>query len=274
MYTTVGQDFLYPCEYSSADPTHTAIFVEDADGDGGEDLYLEGVDVESASGPYYRQTGSSNGTGSAILRFVPSLPDEPSPFIKLYHHVLEAPGRTPVIENCLGTIGLDCPICEANTILRDSGNDAAKRVAYARRRKVCYVANALIIRDPQSPEKENQVFLYKFGRLIMGKIEDMLEPWFDRLASINPFDIEKGANFRLRVYWVDGRPEYGKSTFDEPGPLGDRQTCEAILARRHSLKEVLSPSQFRTYDGLKAKVDELEAIESTELTQTPQRTGP
>ena len=120
-----------------------------------------------------------------------------------------------------------------------------------------YVSNVLVVLDPRQPENEGKVFLFKYGTKIMGKLNDALTPPFPDVDPIDPFDAEEGANFRLRIVCKGGFPDYDRSTFDAPSPIGSADMLESVLKQRRSLVAIIDPSQFKTYDELKRKFDQM-----------------
>lgn len=212
-------------------------------------------DKDSAA--YYQATVDSTGNGNAIVRFLPALPGEEFPFVQIFNHAFQGSTGKWFIESCPSTLGLPCPVCESNKMLLNSGNESKKNLAAVRKRKMNYVSNLLIIKDPKASEKEGKVLLYKYGVKVMDKIKDMMAPPFADIEALNPFDPEEGANFRLRVIKTGNFPDYDKSAFDKPSSLGDPQAVEAVLKQRRSLDEIVNPQHFKSYDDLKAKFDQI-----------------
>src|SRR5664280_1661750 len=99
---------------------------------------------------YYQPFTDNNGSGSAILRFLPPLDDEEFPFVQLYNHAFEVTSKW-FIEPCPTTLQQPCPVCEANSLL---WNGPDKSVASLRKRKMYYVSNVLVVLDPRQPENE------------------------------------------------------------------------------------------------------------------------
>ena len=210
--------------------------------------------VTKDSEGYYQPFTGNNGTGSAILRFLPALQDEEFPLVQTYTHAFQGPSSKWFIELCPTTLDQPCPVCEANSAL---WNGPDKSVASLRKRKMNFVSNVLVIRDPKQPENEGKVFLFKYGAKIMGKLTDALTPPFPDANPIDPFDAEEGANFRLRIVGKGGFPDYDRSSFDLPSPIGDEDVIATVLGRRRSLSAIIDPSQFKTYDELKRKLDQI-----------------
>ena len=199
------------------------------------------------------------GNGYAIIRFLdaPAVDGEDGlPFAQVWSHAFQGPGGW-YIENSLTTVGKNDPVSELNTQLWNSGIEANKEIARKQKRKLTYVSNILVISDPKNPQNEGKVFLFKYGKKIFDKINEKLHPEFEDEVSVNPFDFWKGANFKLKVRNYEGYPNYDKSEFEEASPLfdGNDTKIKKVWESAYSLKEFTSPSQFKSYDELKAKLD-------------------
>lgn len=210
--------------------------------------------VRKDSEDYYQLYTDKSGSGSAVLRFLPPLDDEEFPFVELYNHAFEVQSTKWFIDLCPTTLKQPCPVCESNSAL---WNGSDKNLASLRKRKMYYISNVLVVRDPKQPENEGKVFLFKYGQKIMGKFNYAITPPFPDADPIDPFDAEEGADFRLCIVSKDGFPDYDKSSFDVPSPIGDANMMESVLNRRRSLVEIIDPSQFKSYDELKRKFDQL-----------------
>jgi len=100
------------------------------------------------------------------------------------------------------------------------------------------------------------VFLYKFGKKIFDKITEAMQPAFEDETPINPFDFWKGANFKLKLRKVDGYWNYDKSEFESVSQIKESDDqIKAIWEQQHSLKQFVDPSNFKTYDELKEKLN-------------------
>ena len=210
--------------------------------------------VRKDSEGYYQPFTDNNGSGSAVLRFLPPLGDEEFPFVQLYSHAFEVTSTKWFIDLCPTTLSQPCPVCEANSAL---WNGPDKDLASLRKRKMYYIANVLVVQDPEQPENEGKVFLFKYGAKIMNKLMDAITAPVPGADPIDPFDAEEGANFRLRIVSIGGFPDYGKSGFDAPSPIGDANMVESVLKQRRSLVAIIDPGQFKSYAELKHKFDQL-----------------
>ena len=203
---------------------------------------------------YFQPSTDKNGCGNAVIRFLPPLPEEEIPVVQVFNHAFQAPSTKWFVDNCPTTLKQPCPVCEANSAL---WNGANKNLASLRKRKMYYISNVLVVLDQKQPENNGKVFLFKYGVKIMGKIKDAMTPLFGDTEPIDPFDSAAGANFRLRITRNGNFPEYDKSSFDAPSAIGDEDATAAVLGQRRSLSAIIAPSQFKSYDELKRKFDQI-----------------
>ena len=204
---------------------------------------------------FWKPELDKSGNGYAVFRFLPAVQDEDLPWARLWSHAFQGPGGW-LIENSLTTINKKCPISESNSLLWNSGVEADKEIARKRKRKLSYYANILIVSDPKHPENEGQVKLYKFGKKIFDKITEAMKPEFEDETPINPFDFWEGANFKLKIRKVDGYWNYDKSEFEPVSKLKDTDDeINKIWQSQYALKAFVDPSNFKSYDELKEKLN-------------------
>ena len=196
--------------------------------------------------------------GYAVIRFLPAPDGEDMPFVKLYSHAFQGKGGW-YIENSLTTLGQKDPVSEYNSELWNNGTDAGKEQARKQKRKLTYIANIMVVKDPANPQNEGQVFLYKFGKKIFDKVMSAMQPEFEDEEAINPFDFWEGANFNLKAKNVAGYRNYDSSTFGKVTPLlgGDDDALEALWKTQRSLAELVSADQFKSYDDLKKRFNQV-----------------
>ena len=196
-----------------------------------------------------------SGNGYAVIRFLPAPDGEDLPFVKLYSHAFQGPGGW-YIENSLTTLGQKDPVSEYNTMLWNNGTDAGKETARKQKRKLTYVSNIYVVKDPANPENEGKVFLYKYGKKIFDKLTAAMQPEFEDEEAIDPFDFWQGANFKLKAKNVAGYRNYDSSEFARPDALlDDDEAMEAAWKKEYSLAELVAADQFKTYDELKLRLD-------------------
>lgn len=198
------------------------------------------------------------GNGYAIIRFLPPTKGEDLPWVRVWNHGFQGPTGKWYIENSLTTLGKPDPVSELNTELWNSGTEANKEIARKQKRRLSYMANVLVVKDPAHPENEGKVMLYKFGKKIFDKIKDVMQPQFEDEDPVNPFDFWKGANFKLKARNVEGYRNYDKSEFDSASPVStDDEELERVWNKQHSLSEFLDPKHFKSYEELKTKLEQV-----------------
>jgi hypothetical protein len=207
------------------------------------------------------------GNGYAVIRFLPAPDvdgDDGLPWVKVFDHGFQGPGGW-YIENSLTTLGQKDPVSEYNSQLWNSGIKANKEVARKQKRRLSYIANIYVVEDPKNPQNEGKVFLYKFGKKIFDKINEAMNPQFEDEKALNPFDLWSGANFKLKIRNVEGYRNYDKSEFESTSTLGDfdDDKLESIWKKEYSLKEFLNPSNFKSYDELKARLDKVLGVDGS-----------
>jgi len=210
-----------------------------------------------------------SGNGYAVIRFLPAPNGEDLPFVKLYSHAFQGPGGW-YIENSLTTLGQKDPVSEYNTMLWNNGTDAGKEAARKQKRKLTYIANIYVVKDPANPSNEGKVFLYKFGKKIFDKLTAAMQPEFEDEEAIDPFDFWQGANFKLKAKNVAGYRNYDSSEFARPDALlDDDDAMEAVWKKEYSLAELVAADQFKTYDELKTRLDYVLGNKGTPRFQDP-----
>jgi hypothetical protein len=195
------------------------------------------------------------GVGSAVIRFLPAPEGEELPWAKMYSHAFQGPGGW-YIENSLTTLGGKDPLGEYNRELWNTGSETNKEIVRKQKRKLSYYSNIYVIKDPNHPENEGKVFLFKYGKKIFDKIMNAMQPEFEDETPINPFDFWQGANFKLKIVKKDGYWNYDKSEFDRISPLlDDDDAMEALWKKEYSLSAVTAPDQFKSYEELERRMN-------------------
>jgi len=207
---------------------------------------------------FWKPSRDKSDNGYAVIRFLPPVNGEDVPWVRVFNHGFKGKGGW-LIDNCPTTIGKKCPICEANGELWNSGNEADKDVARNRKRRLSYIANIMVVSDSKNPENEGKVFLYKFGKKIFDKIQEVIQPEFEDEDPINPFDLWKGANFKLKIRKVGGFVNYDKSEFDSVSPLldGDDDALETLWNSQYKLQEFVGADQFKSYNDLSERMSKV-----------------
>lgn len=207
---------------------------------------------------FWRLEGDKAGNGTATIRFLPRVEGDELPWVRIFSHGFQGPTGKWYLENSLTTLGENDPVSDLNTKLWNSGSEANKEIVRKQKRKLGFTANILVVSDPKHPENEGKVFLFRFGKKVFDKIMDKARPTFEDEKPLNVFDLWEGANFKLRMRKKDGYSNYDESAFMEPSAVSDNEdTLLNIVNSQHKLSEFLDRKNFKPYDELKKKLDQV-----------------
>ena len=212
--------------------------------------------------------GSDN-TGYAVVRFLPGLDVNKTPWVKKFSHGFQGPTGKWYIEDSLTTLGQKDPVSEYNTRLWNNGTEAGKEQARKQKRRTTYYANVLVIKDAANPEHEGKVKIFAFGQRIFDKVMAAMQPEFADEDPVNPFDLFEGANFRIKIKMVAGYWNYDSSDFERQSPLSeDESKLEKVFNSQYDIHELVDPDSFKTYEELQTHLfDVLE--ENNQTTSAP-----
>ena len=204
------------------------------------------------------------GNGYAVVRFLPTPDGEEMPWVSYFDHGFQGPGGW-YIEKSLTTLNKQDPVSEYNTQLWNTGIEANKEIARKQKRRLHYVSNVYVVSDPKNPDNEGKVFKYRFGKKIFEALKEAISPAFEDEKAINPFDLrDEGANFKIKIRKVDGYWNYDKSEFDSVAPLfTDENRLNDIYKSVHSLSGIIAPSEFKSYEELKEKLDRVLGLQGS-----------
>ena len=215
---------------------------------------------QKSSGPgpddrFWKPEVDKAGNGYAVIRFLPESEGEDVPFVRKWDHGFQGPGGW-YIEDSLTTLGQKDPVSEYNSMLWNSGIESNKDKARKQKRRLSFISNIYVVKDPSNPDNEGKVFLYKYGKKIFDKLNEAMNPQFEDESPVNPFDLWEGADFKLKIRNVEGFRNYDKSELDNSAPLfDDDEQLESVWKSQHSLQEFVNPTNFKTYEELQTKLN-------------------
>lgn len=201
---------------------------------------------------YYPNVDKNTGSGSSIIRFLPSADPDEVPYVQRYEHFFQGCDRNWHNFICPTSWGADyCPCCDRNSSLWKTNDEKLQNIVRKRKRKQNYIANILVIKDPATPENEGKVFPFKFGFSIFNKIAEAMNPPKteiddDEIVSFNPFDLWEGANFKFVIFRdpnKDNQVSYERCGWSKQSELfdGDEAKLEKILEQCTDLKKYVDP---------------------------------
>lgn len=217
---------------------------------------------KSERGPderFWSPTVDKTGNGYAVIRFLSAPPGEKVPFVRIYDHGFQGPTGKWYIENSLTTFEDEKdPVSEHNSKLWNSGVESNKEIVRKQKRRLHFFSNILVVDDPAKPECNGKVYLFKYGKKIFNKLSETTTPEFADEQPINPFDMFGGANFKLKIRNFEGYRNYDKSEFVSPSPIAKTDDeIEAIWRATHSLQELLDRKNFKSYENLARKLNDV-----------------
>ena len=159
---------------------------------------LSGTQESKSDDRFWYPNVDKAGNGYAVIRFLPAPEGEDIPFIRMFEHGFKGPTGKWYIENSLTTIGKPDPVGEFNSQLWNTGLESDKETVRKQKRKLHFISNVYVISDQQNPENEGKVFLFKYGKKIFDKINEVMNPQFADEEPVNPFDLWEGASFKDR----------------------------------------------------------------------------
>jgi len=227
----------------------------------------------------YRPKIKDDGTFEGIIRFVPS-PDTDLPFVIVYDHAFQGPDGSWFIEKCPKTHNEDCPVCKHASKVWNSGDEEAARRRF---KKMTVYSNILVIKDPQTPENEGKVFLFKYGKKMYEQIKNTMIPPKDSIDEpVMVFDYDEGANFKLKIAtkiingWNGKKtpvPNYDASQFMSVSKLPDH-VVDTVESSIFPLKPFASRDKFLSNDELIAKLNKVEGLTAGPVASKPAEKDP
>lgn len=215
---------------------------------------------------YWSLTTDKAGNGRATLRFLPNNFEDTTdaPFVAYYRHAFQGPGGW-YIENSRTSIEEQDPLGEWNARLWATGDDKLKDQVRKQSRKLTYVSNVLVLKDPGKPENEGKVFRYRYGKKIFDMLKKVTEAEDADDEVFDPFHPLEGADFKLNAKKVANFPNYDDSKFANPKPLfdGDEDKINDVLDQLTKLSEVIAPDKFKSYDELLKKLNRTVGFDTT-----------
>lgn len=208
---------------------------------------------------FWKPTVDAAGNAYGVIRFLPAKTEDTMPYVKTYSHGFQHNGKW-FIEECPTTIGRECVCCAENSKLWNSGFEADKEVARSRKRRLKYIANILVIKDPKNPENEGKIKLFSFGQKIFDKLLAAMNPPAEYGEEPrDPFGFFDGCIVKYKQKKLAGYPNTDDTQVEAAGDLydGDEDKLMAVLEEMVDLNEFLAESRFKSDEELKARLNKV-----------------
>lgn len=214
----------------------------------------------------------SSGNWQGVIRFLPrpTGDGDMNPSLKVCTHSYQGPNGW-YIELCPTTYDSSydsCPACKKNGQLYKMGGTD---LVGDRARKTYYYSNILVVKDPQNPENEGKVFIYRYGKKMYETIKEKMFNDTGIIETCNVFHPFEGTNFKLTLKTIKTKLKNGKeitypsadgSTFyDSVVPLS-KEVADKAMKNLHNLSEICSPEKIKSFDQLVARFEKVEGESS------------
>lgn len=200
---------------------------------------------------FWEPTVDKAGNGSATIRFLPARSPEEDAYVTRYYRSFKGPTGLYYVETDRSMLGRDTPdpVQEFNEPLWN-GSAAEKKQASEQKRKVQYMANILVIDDPKNPSNNGKVFLFKFGKKTLDRLNKLSNPPPElKKKGVDPFDLIDGVNYTLIVTRKDNFPNYDDSEFSTPCAAADTdKELERIFNSMYDLRPLVAPETVKSFD--------------------------
>lgn len=219
--------------------------------------------------PTFWQPTWDEGKTSAVatIRFLPETQEGKLPWAHYYFHnfqrVINGKKRF-YNEKCLSTINpdnyeLDPVNAYRKAVFESMDKEAAKKVCDGTQRQERYIYNIVVIKNDLKPEDEGKVFKFSCPKSVHDMAMACIKPdpafTDEDTVVFNPFDLEDGANFKVKMYMKDGFPKWDKCEFARQSSIikSDKE-AEALMAQAHDIYAEVSPDKFGTTEELYKKL--------------------
>ena len=157
-----------------------------------------------------------DGVYKSLIRFVPNVANPKKSKIHKYYVWLKDPiDSTNFVADCPTTVGKKSILKDIYWKLYNSTSAKDKELSKNFSRKEDFYSLIQIVKDPNRPDLEGKIMIFKFGKKVNDLIEQEIKPEFG--APGKPFDVFEGKNFGLHVRKVGEWNNYDLCQF-----VGDR----------------------------------------------------
>lgn len=160
-----------------------------------------------------------DGVYKSLIRFLPNVANPKKSKIHKYYVWLKDPvDNSNFVADCPSTVGKKSILKDIFWKLKNSPSAKDQELAKSFSRKEDYYSLVQIVKDPNHPELEGKVMVFKFGKKVNDLIEQQIKPEYG--SPCNPFDLFEGKNFGIHVRKVGDWNNYDLCQFvGEKGPI-------------------------------------------------------
>jgi hypothetical protein len=160
-----------------------------------------------------------DGVYKSLIRFLPNIANPKKSKIHKYYVWLKDPvDNSNFVADCPSTVGKKSILKDIFWKLKNSPSAKDQELAKSFSRKEDYYSLIQVVKDPNHPELEGKVMVFKFGKKVNDLIEQQIKPEYG--SPCNPFDLFEGKNFGIHVRKVGDWNNYDLCQFvGEKGPI-------------------------------------------------------
>ena len=192
-----------------------------------------------------------DGVYKSLIRFLPNVYNTKKSKIQLYYVWLKDPADgSAFVAHCPTSVGKKSPLKDMYWKLKNSPSAKDQELSKAFSRKEDFYSLIQILKDPNRPDLEGKIMIFKFGKKVNDMIEQQIKPEFG--TSCNPYNLFEGKNFGLHVRKVGDWNNYdlcqfvGNSEGARVDGVAVKETDEGMAAIREYLKA--GPKNLSDYD--------------------------
>lgn len=181
-----------------------------------------------------------DGVYKALIRFLPNIANPKKSKIHKYYVWLKDPvDSSNLVADCPSTVGKKSILKDIFWKLKNSPSAKDQELAKSFSRKEDYYSLIQVVKDPNKPELEGKVMVFKFGKKVADLIEQQIKPEYG--SPCNPYDLFDGKNFGVHVRKVGDWNNYDLCQFvGEKGPISiNGQPVEKSEADQKRIVEYL-----------------------------------
>lgn len=181
-----------------------------------------------------------DGVYKALIRFLPNIANPKKSKIHKYYVWLKDPvDNSNLVADCPSTVGKKSILKDIFWKLKNSPSAKDQELAKSFSRKEDYYSLIQVVKDPNKPELEGKIMVFKFGKKVNDLIEQQIKPEYGN--PCNPYDLFEGKNFGVHVRKVGDWNNYDLCQFvGEKGPISiDGQPVEKTEADQKRIIEYL-----------------------------------
>jgi len=184
-----------------------------------EDFQNNQPDTERGPGIYKANpTEGKDNVYRSVIRFLPNPKDPKNSIVKKFSYWLEDSQGNAGYFDCPSTVGEKSIIADTYWKLAKSDSAFDQKQAEKIRRKEYYFSVVQIVKDPQRPELEGSLQVFRYPKTLKKFIDAQTSPSIEDIElsgaePCNVFDLFEGKDFSLKVTLKGGYWNYDECKF-------------------------------------------------------------